>query len=77
MEPLRELGRGLLILGVVIACVGGFLFFGAKLPFRLGRLPGDIFVQGRHGSFYFPIVTCLLLSVVLTLVFWVIGHFRR
>jgi len=77
MEPLRELGRVLLILGVVLVVVGGFLYFGAKLPLRLGRLPGDILYQGRHGTFYFPIVTCIILSVGLTLIFWIIGHFRR
>lgn len=77
MEPARELGRVLLILGAVMVAAGGFLFLGAKLPFRLGRLPGDIFYQGRHGTFYFPIVTCILLSVGLTLIFWIIGHFRR
>jgi hypothetical protein len=77
MDPLREIGRGLLILGVLLIAAGGFLFFGAKLPLRLGRLPGDIVYQGRHGSFYFPIVTCVLLSVGLTLIFWIIGQFRR
>jgi len=60
MEPLREVGRALLIVGVVLVVVGGLLFFGARLPFRLGRLPGDIFYRGRHGTFYFPIVTCVL-----------------
>jgi hypothetical protein len=77
MEPLREAGRALLIIGIVLAVVGGLLFFGARLPFRLGRLPGDILYRGRHGSFYFPIVTCVLLSLGLTLIFWIIGQFRR
>jgi cytochrome c biogenesis factor len=77
MEPGRELGKALLILGLVIAAVGAIVLTGAKLPFRLGRLPGDIVYQGRHTTFYFPIVTCILVSVVLTLVFWVFGSFRR
>jgi len=77
MEPIREIGRVILILGGVLVCVGGLLYFGGKLPFRLGRLPGDIFYQGKHGSFYFPIVTCVLISVALSLIFWVIGRFRR
>lgn len=77
MEPLREVGRELLIVGVVLVVVGGLLFFGARLPLRLGRFPGDIFYRGRHGTFYFPIVTCVLLSVGLTLIFWIIGQFRR
>jgi hypothetical protein len=77
MDPSRELGKLLLIAGIVIVGAGAFLFFGAKLPLRLGRLPGDISYQGRHGSFYFPIVTCLVVSVVLTLLFWIVNYFRR
>ncbi len=76
-DPLRELGKVLLVFGVVLAAVGVFLLLGPKLPFRLGRLPGDIVYQGRHSTFYFPIVTCLLLSAALTLLFWLVGHFRR
>jgi hypothetical protein len=77
VEPVRELGRLLLILGVVTVVLGALLYFGGRLPFRLGRLPGDITVRGEHATFYFPIVTCILVSVGLTLLFWVIGHFRR
>ena len=57
--------------------VGGLFLIGGRLPFRLGRLPGDISIEGRRGSFYFPIVTCILLSAVLTLIMWVISAFRR
>jgi hypothetical protein len=77
MDPLRELGKLLLVAGILLAGAGALLFFGARLPFRLGRLPGDISYQGRHGSFYFPVVTCVLLSVGLTLVMWIINSFRR
>jgi len=77
MDPLRELGRLLLVAGVVLVGAGALLFFGARLPFRLGRLPGDISYQGRHGSFYFPIVTCIVLSVALTLILWIVSFFRR
>ena len=77
MEPLRELGRGLLFLGVIIAGIGALLYFGGRLPFRLGRLPGDIVHRGEHGTFYFPIVTCLVLSVVLSFLFWLFSHLRR
>ncbi len=77
MEPLRELGKALLIFGAVLAAAGALLMLGGKLPFRLGRLPGDIVYTGRNTTFYFPIVTCLVLSAVLTLLFWLIGHLRR
>jgi hypothetical protein len=76
-DPFRELGRVLLMLGVFLVLVGGFFYLGGKLPFRLGRLPGDILHKGEHTTFYFPITTCLLLSVGLTLLFWLISRLRR
>jgi Protein of unknown function (DUF2905) len=75
--PFNDLGKMLLIFGVVLVIAGAFLLSGAKLPFRLGRLPGDIVYQGRNRSFYFPVVTCILLSGGLTLISWIINHFRR
>ena len=77
MDPLREFGRMLIGLGFIIALFGGLLLLGGRLPLRLGRLPGDIAISGRRGSFYFPIVTCLLLSALLTLVMWLIGQIRK
>jgi hypothetical protein len=77
MDPLREIGKLLLVIGVVLVGAGALLLYGARLPFRLGRLPGDIVYQGRHGSFYFPIVTCIVISMALTLLFWVVNFFRR
>lgn len=77
MDPVRELGRTLLVLGGLLVLVGGLLYFGGKLPFRLGRLPGDIVYRGEHTTLYFPIVTCLLLSAALSLLFWLFSHFRR
>ena len=77
MEGSRELGRLLLITGGLLIVVGLFFFFDGKLPFRLGRLPGDIVHKGEHTTFYFPIVTCLVLSVGLSLIFWLIARFRR
>jgi hypothetical protein len=80
MEPMRELGKMLVFAGTLLAAVGGLIWFGVRpggLPLPLGRLPGDIAYQGKHGSFYFPIVTCILLSVVLTLVLWLVQWLRR
>lgn len=78
---MSELGRMLLILGVVLALAGVVLLLGDKLPLRelwerfpLGRLPGDIHIRREGFSFSFPVVTCLILSVVLTLIF---SLFRR
>jgi hypothetical protein len=76
-NPLGELGKALLAVGIVLVIVGIFLVSGARLPFRLGRLPGDIAYQERNGSFYFPVVTCILLSLALTLILWIVNLFRR
>jgi hypothetical protein len=77
MDPLRDLGRLLLILGTVITTVGALLYFGARLPFRLGRLPGDIIHRGEHTTVYFPIVSCVVLSIVLSAILWLFSHLRR
>lgn len=77
MDPLRELGRTVLVLGALLIAVGVLLYFGGRLPFRLGRLPGDIVHRSEHTTFYFPIVTCLILSVGLSLIFWLFSYFRR
>ncbi len=61
-----SVGRTLLVVGIAIAVVGGFLALGGRLPF--GRLPGDISVQGQGGGFFFPIVSCIVLSLLLTVV---------
>ena len=70
MELLRELGRILLIFGAVLVAAGAVLLLGARLPLRLGRLPGDIAIKGKNSTFYFPLVTCLLLSLLFSLVSW-------
>jgi hypothetical protein len=77
MDSFRELGRALLMLGGLLVLIGAFFYFGGKLPFRLGRLPGDIVHKGEHTSFYFPITTSILLSVGLSLLFWLISRIRR
>jgi Protein of unknown function (DUF2905) len=62
------------MLGAVLVLMGVLLTLGGRLPFRIGRLPGDIVYQGKNTTFYFPLVTCLLISVVLSIVFWLIGR---
>lgn len=77
MDSFRELGRVLLIAGAALVGIGALLYFGARLPFRLGRLPGDIVHRGEHTTFYFPVVTCLLVSVVTSFILWLIANLRR
>ncbi len=68
------IGRTLIIAGVALIVIGLPVSLAARLPFRLGRLPGDIHIHGKNSTFYFPLTTCILLSVVFSLVLWL---FRR
>ncbi len=61
-----ELGRILLVIGVVLVVIGGLAVLGVRLPF--GRLPGDIAIEGERGGVYIPIVTMIVISLVLTIV---------
>ena len=61
------LGRSLIIIGIVIAIVGVVISLGVKIPW-LGKLPGDIYIQRKGLSFYFPITTSILISVILTVI---------
>ncbi|MCX6638250.1 MAG: DUF2905 domain-containing protein [Acidobacteria bacterium] len=67
-------GRTIVILGLILVGVGLLVMLGERLPFRLGRLPGDIQIRGKNSVFYFPLATCALLSVVLSLVLWLFGR---
>jgi hypothetical protein len=60
-----DLGRFLLIIGIVLVVIGGLAVLGVRLPF--GRLPGDIAIEGERGGLYIPIATMIIISVVLTL----------
>ncbi|MDD5347960.1 MAG: DUF2905 domain-containing protein [Candidatus Omnitrophica bacterium] len=66
---MESLGKSLIVFGVVLAAVGLLLVFAQKIPF-LGKLPGDILVQKKNFTFYFPLATSLIISLVLSLVFW-------
>jgi hypothetical protein len=64
----------LILAGLVLLAAGVIVTLLAKSPIPFGRLPGDIRIEGKHGGFYFPIVTCLVISAILSLVMWL---FRR
>ncbi|HSC45493.1 MAG TPA: DUF2905 domain-containing protein [Candidatus Acidoferrum sp.] len=71
------LGKLLVFAGVLIAFIGLLLVLFGRANLPLGRLPGDIVYRGKNTTVYFPLVTSILLSVVLTLVLWAIGRFSR
>jgi hypothetical protein len=70
---MQEFGRGLVILAVIIGLIG-ILLWGGWFPRWLGRLPGDIRIERAHSAFYFPIVTCVLISLLVSLL---VSLFRR
>jgi hypothetical protein len=70
---MSDLGRLLIVIGVILVIAGAVLLLAPKIPW-LGRLPGDIRYKRGNFSIYFPLGTCILISIVLTLIFWL---FRR
>jgi len=68
------MGRVLIAIGIVLVVLGLLLTFGERLPVRPGRLPGDIVLRGKNTTYYFPLVTSLLLSVLLSFVMWLLGR---
>jgi DUF2905 family protein len=69
-----SLGRMLIVLGLIVLVLGVVISFGERLPIRLGRLPGDIVIRGKNSVFYFPLATCLLISVILSLIMWIFNR---
>ena len=72
MPLMAQLGKFLILAGLVLAVLGIFLMLSGKVPW-LGRLPGDFYFRGKNVSFYFPLTSSLLISAALTLLFWLIG----
>ncbi len=68
------MGRALIALGILLVIVGVAVEYAPRLPFRIGRLPGDIYIHRNNTTFYFPIVTCILVSALLTLIFWIFNR---
>jgi hypothetical protein len=70
MESMGNVGRMLIAIGLVCVVAGVVTMLAERVGIKLGRLPGDIAVRGKSGWFYFPVVTCVLVSLVLTLLSW-------
>lgn len=73
MTQFSGLGKMLVVAGIAMAIIGGILWLGGKIP-GIGRLPGDIVIKRENFTFYFPVVTCIVLSVILSLI---LALFRR
>lgn len=76
-DQMESIARYLMIGGVILFLVGGGIYLAAKFGIPLGRLPGDIRIEGENGSFYFPVTSSILVSVVLTIVLNVIARLLR
>jgi hypothetical protein len=74
---MAELGKWLIGVGAVLVGAGVVFVGLGRVHFPLGKLPGDFVYRGKHTTVYFPLATCVLLSLVLTLVIWVVGRWRR
>lgn len=74
---MAEIGKGIIFIGIGIVIIGIILSFSDKLPFTLGKLPGDIVYKKENFSFYFPITTSIIISIVLSLLLYLFGKFFR
>jgi hypothetical protein len=74
---MAEMGRLLVVFGIVLVVIGGVVMLLGRTGLPFGRLPGDIVYRGKNTTFYFPLATSILLSVVLSLLFSLIGRFKR
>jgi len=69
---MQAIGKALILCGIIFLFLGALLIFAQKIPF-LGKLPGDICIEKKNFTFYFPLATSLLLSAVLSLIFWLLS----
>jgi hypothetical protein len=74
---MAEIGRFLVILGIALVVVGGGVMLAGRAGLPLGRLPGDFLYRGKNTTFYFPLATSILVSAVLSLLFFLIGRLKR
>ena len=72
-EGIQHAGKFLIVLGIVIIVIGGLLLFSGKIPW-IGRLPGDILIQKKNYTIYFPLATGILISLIISLIFWLFGR---
>jgi hypothetical protein len=73
VDGLQNIGKFLIITGIIIVVIGALFLLSGRISW-LGRLPGDIFIQKRNFTFYFPLATSILISIILTFIFWLLGR---
>ncbi len=73
---MNDIGRMFVYAGILLLIVGGIIMLVSRAGIPLGRLPGDIVYKGKSTTFYFPIVTCIVVSLILSFIFWLIARHR-
>ena len=72
-EGVQHIGKALIVIGAVIALIGAVMLVSGRIPWP-GKLPGDILIERKNFTFYFPLATSILISILLTLLFWLFGR---
>lgn len=72
-----QVGKALLVIGLTVGALGAVLWFAGRMGLPLGRLPGDFAFRGKHVSVFFPLGTCILISVMLSLILYFVSRFHR
>lgn len=75
MKPEIYIGKFLILVGILIILIGVLLLFAGKIPY-IGRLPGNIVIQKKNFTFYFPLATSILLSILITFILWILSRFK-
>ncbi len=74
---MQDVGRTMVVIGALLLVGGAILLLASRMGLPLGRLPGDVAFRGKHFAVYAPIATCLVLSLLLSLLLWLASHLRR
>jgi len=72
-ERMQHIGKVLIVTGAVISLIGAALFLSDRIPW-FGKLPGDILIERKNFTFYFPLATSIVISILLTILFWLFGR---
>jgi len=75
-NAVNEIGKLILGLGLALVAIGAVLMLAGRMGVPMGRLPGDFVYRGKHATVYFPLVTCIVISVILTVILYAISRFR-
>jgi hypothetical protein len=76
IAPMNEIGKLIVGLGILLVLIGAVVMLAGRMGLPLGRLPGDVVYRGKHVTVFFPIVTCIVISIVASLILYLFSRFR-